>query len=153
MILARHRRSMQPKRKHPITKEVLRQLKRPRCFSIVDRLVILPIDALIDVSVLLLHHTSTDLKLLQMQTKFEDIKSATIVDRMVTSLNRAPTHVLVFLWHRHLLQHHYLTRKPRKGRKYIQKMEDGYDPNLDSYYVEDYFPKDRSRDWVIKLVF
>jgi hypothetical protein len=32
-------------RQHPITKEVLRQSKRPRHDSIMDRLVILPIDA------------------------------------------------------------------------------------------------------------
>jgi hypothetical protein len=34
------------------------------------------------------------------------------------------------------------TSKPRKRRKYIQKIEDEYDPDLDSYYMEDCFPKD-----------
>jgi hypothetical protein len=29
------------------------------------------------------------------------------------------------------------TRKPKKWREYIQKTEDGYDPDLDDYYVED----------------
>jgi hypothetical protein len=57
----------------------------------------LPINAPIDVSVLLLHYTSTDLKLLRMQTKSKDIESDTTVNRMVTLLNCAPTHVLVFL--------------------------------------------------------
>jgi hypothetical protein len=36
--------------------------------------------------------------------------------------------------------------KPKKRREYIQKVEDGYDPDLDDYYMEDWFPKDRSRD-------
>jgi hypothetical protein len=35
--------------------------------------------------------------------------------------------------------------KPRKRRKCIQKIEDGHDLELDGYYVEDCFPKDRSR--------
>jgi hypothetical protein len=61
----------------------------------------------------------TDHKLLRMQTKSEEMESATIVDRRVTSLIHAPTHVLVLLWHRHLLQHHHPTRKLRKRRKYI----------------------------------
>jgi hypothetical protein len=38
-----------------------------------------------------------DLKLLQMQTKSEEIESSTIVDRRVTSVIRAPTHILVLL--------------------------------------------------------
>jgi hypothetical protein len=59
MMLVQHRRSMQQKRQHLITKKVLRQLKQPQCVSIVDKLVILPIDAPIDVSVLLLHRTPT----------------------------------------------------------------------------------------------
>jgi hypothetical protein len=77
-------------RQHPITKKV-------RCVLIADGLVILPINAPIDVSVLLLLRTPTDLKLLWVQPKSEEIESATIVDRKVTSLNRAPTHILVLL--------------------------------------------------------
>jgi hypothetical protein len=46
-------------RQHPITKKVLRSLKQPQHVSIGDRLVILPIDAPIDISVLLLHLTPT----------------------------------------------------------------------------------------------
>jgi hypothetical protein len=42
---------------------------------------------------------------------------------------------------------------PMKGRKYIQKIEDGYDLDLDDYYVEDWFTKDGSCDLVIKLCF
>jgi hypothetical protein len=30
---------------------------------------------------------------------------------------------------------------PRKRRKCIQKIEDGHDPDLDGYYVEECFPK------------
>jgi hypothetical protein len=69
MILARHRRSMQPKRQYPITTEV------PRHVSNVERLAIFPIDA----------------------PKSEDIENATIVDRRVTSLIHAPTHALILL--------------------------------------------------------
>jgi hypothetical protein len=80
------------KGQHPITKKVLRQLKQPRCVSIMDRLVILPIDAQIHVSVPPLHLTPTDLKLLQMQTKFEEIKSASTMDRRsLCSLMPQPT--------------------------------------------------------------
>jgi hypothetical protein len=38
------------------------------------------------------------------------------------------------------------TRKPKKRSEYIQKIEDGYDPDLDDYYVEDWFTKDGSCD-------
>jgi hypothetical protein len=69
MILARRRRSMQPKRQYPITTEV------PRHVSVVERLAILPIDA----------------------PKTKEIESATIVDRRVTSPIHAPTHVLFLL--------------------------------------------------------
>jgi hypothetical protein len=69
MILARRRRSVQPKRQYPITIEV------PRHVSVVERLAILPIDA----------------------PKTKEIKSATIVDRRVTSPIHAPTHVLFLL--------------------------------------------------------
>jgi hypothetical protein len=84
-----------------------------------DRLVILPIDAQIHVSVPPLHLTPTDLKLLQMQTKFEEIKSASTMDRRVTLLLNAATHVLALLLHCHLLQHHHPTRKPEGKRKCI----------------------------------
>jgi hypothetical protein len=51
--------------------------------------------------------------------KTEEIESAIIVVRGVTMLINAPT------------------RKPRKRREYIQKIEDGYDSDLDGYYAED----------------
>jgi hypothetical protein len=121
--------------------------------SSVDGLVIMPIDASNDVRVPPLHHTPTHLKLLWMWTKFEETESATIVDRRVTSLIRALTPVLILLWHHHLLQHHHPTHKPRKRRRNIQKVEDRYDPDLGGYYMERRFPKYRSHDWVIKLVF
>jgi hypothetical protein len=54
-----------------------------------------------------LHHTPTYLKLLQMRTKSEETESAIIVVRGVTMLINAPT------------------RKPKKRREYIQKIEDG----------------------------
>jgi hypothetical protein len=60
--------------------------------------------------------------------KTEEIESAIIVVRGVTMLINA------------------LTRKPRKRREYIQKIEDGYDSDLDGYYAEDWFPKDGIRD-------
>jgi hypothetical protein len=69
MMLARRRRSMQSKRQHPITKEFLPQLKRLQCVSIVDRLVIFPMDA----------------------PKSEEIENAIIVERRVTILINAPT--------------------------------------------------------------
>jgi hypothetical protein len=105
MILARHRRSMQPKRQYPITTEV------PRHVSNVERLAIFPIDA----------------------PKTKEIESATIVERMVTMIIDAPTLVVDLS-----------SLKPRRRRWYIQKIKDGYDPDLDHYYVEDGFPKDRS---------
>jgi hypothetical protein len=43
--------------------------------------------------------------------------------------------------------------RPWKRRKCIRKIEDGHDPDLEGYYEEDCFPKDRSHDWVIKIVF
>jgi hypothetical protein len=153
MMFVRRRRSMQPERQHPIIKEVSRQLKQSWRVSIVDMLVILPIYAPIDVRVAPLHCTPTYLKLLRMRTKSEENKSATIVDRRVISLICVPTHVLVLLWHYHLLQHHHTTHKPRKRRRNIQKVEDGYDLDFGGYYVEDRFLKDISHDRVIKLVF
>jgi hypothetical protein len=76
-----------------------------------------------------------NLKLLQMQTKSRQIISATILERRVTMLIDAPTLVI-----------NLSSSKPRKRRKCIWKIEDGYDPNLDGNYVEDWFPKDRSHD-------
>jgi hypothetical protein len=67
MILARCRRSVQPKRQYPITTKV------PRHVLVVERLAILPIDA----------------------PKTKETESATIVDRRVPSPIRAPTHVLI----------------------------------------------------------
>jgi hypothetical protein len=31
--------------------------------------------------------------------------------------------------------------RPRKRRKCIQKIEDGHDPDLDGYYMEECFPR------------
>jgi hypothetical protein len=105
MILARHERSMQPKRQYPITTEV------PRHVSNVERLAILPIYA----------------------PKTKEIESATIVERGVTMLINAPTLVIDLS-----------SSRPRKRKKYIQKIKDGYDPDLDGFYVRDCFPEDRS---------
>jgi predicted RNase H-like nuclease len=65
-----------------------------------------------------------------MQTKSEEIESAIIVERRVIVLIDAPTLVVDIS-----------SSKPRKRRKYVQKIEDGYDPDLDDYYMEDCFPK------------
>jgi hypothetical protein len=83
----------------------------------------------------------------------EETKSAIIVERRVTLLFNAPTHVLVLLWHHHLLQHHHPTCKPKERMKCIRKVEDGYDLDLDYYYMEDWLLEDASHDWVIKLGF
>jgi hypothetical protein len=48
------------------------------------------------------------------------------VDRRVTLLFNAATHILALLEHYHLLQQHHPTRKPKERRKCIQKFEDGY---------------------------
>jgi hypothetical protein len=74
------------------------------------------------------------LKLLWMQTQFEQIISATIVERGVTMLIDVPT-----------LAVDLSSSSPRKRRKCIWKNGDGHDLELDGYYVEDCFPKDRSR--------
>jgi hypothetical protein len=69
-----------------------------------------------------------NLKLLWIRLKSEEIESAIIVERRVTMLVNAST------------------SKPKKRREYIQKIEDAYDPDLDDYNVEDWFPEDGSRD-------
>jgi hypothetical protein len=69
-----------------------------------------------------------NLKLLRMRPKSEEIEGGIIIERRLTMLINAPI------------------SKPKKRREYIQKVEDGYDPDLDDYYMEDWFPKDRSRD-------
>jgi hypothetical protein len=53
--------------------------------------------------------------------KTEEIESAIMIVRGVTMLINAPTN------------------KPKKKREYIKKIEDGYDPDLDDYYVEVWF--------------
>jgi hypothetical protein len=63
--------------------------------------------------------------------KTKEIESATIVERRVTMLIDAPTLIIDLS-----------SSKPSKRRKCIWKIEDGYDPDLDGYYVEDCFPKD-----------
>jgi hypothetical protein len=114
---------------------VLRQLKQTRCVSSVDRLVIMPIDAINRVRVPPLHLISTHLKLLWMRTKSKETESAIIIVRGITIVISAPT------------------KKPKKRREYIQKIEDGYDLDLGDFYVEDWFTKDGSIDGVIKLGF
>jgi hypothetical protein len=66
MILARRRRSMQPKRQYPLTTEV------PRHVSNVERLAILPIDA----------------------PEIREIKTTTIVEGRITMLIDTPTLVI-----------------------------------------------------------
>jgi predicted RNase H-like nuclease len=66
------------------------------------------------------------LKLLQMQTQSEQIVSGTIVERGVTMLTDAPTLVV-----------NLSSSRPRKRRKCIRKIEDGHDPDLDGYYMEE----------------
>jgi hypothetical protein len=107
MILARRRRSMQPKRQYPLTTEV------PRHVSNVERLAILPIDA----------------------PEIREIKTTTIVEGRITMLIDTPTLVI-----------NLSSSRPRKRRKCFQKSEDGYDPDLDGYYIEDSFPRYRSHD-------
>jgi hypothetical protein len=65
-----------------------------------------------------------------MQTQSEQIISATIVERGVTMLIDVPT-----------LTVNLSSSRPRKRRKCIQKIEDGQDPDLDGYYMEECFPK------------
>jgi hypothetical protein len=74
------------------------------------------------------------LKLLWMQTQSKQIVSATIVEGGVTMLIDVPTLVVDLS-----------SSRPRKRGKCIRKIEDGHDPEMDGYYVEDCFPKDRSR--------
>jgi hypothetical protein len=52
--------------------------------------------------------------------KTEEIESAITIERRVTLLINAPTLLI-----------DASTSKPRKRRKYIQRIEDGYEPNLD----------------------
>jgi hypothetical protein len=65
-----------------------------------------------------------------MQTQSEQIVSATIVERGVTMLIDVPT-----------LTIDLSSSRTRKRRKCIQKIEDGHDPDLDGYYMEECFPK------------
>jgi hypothetical protein len=57
--------------------------------------------------------------------KIKEIKNATIVERRVSILIDALTLVV-----------NLSSSRPRKRRKCIRKIEDGYDPDLDGYYVE-----------------
>jgi hypothetical protein len=66
------------------------------------------------------------LKLPRMQTQSEQIVSATIVERGVTMLINAPT-----------LAGDISSSRPRKRKKCILKIEDGHDPDLDGYYMEE----------------
>jgi hypothetical protein len=65
-----------------------------------------------------------------MQTQSEQIISATIVERGVTMLINAPT-----------LAVDISSSRPRKRKKCIPKVEDGHDPDLDGYYMEECLPK------------
>jgi hypothetical protein len=67
--------------------------------------------------------------------KTKEIESAITAERRITMLIDAPTLVVDLS-----------SSRPRKRRKCIRKIEDGYELNLDGYYVEDCFAKDRSRD-------
>jgi hypothetical protein len=73
-------------RQHPITKEVLRQSKRPRHVSIMDRLVILSIDALTCVNY------RPQPKATRIWHELRPIRSATTVDKRVTLLTFVPIH-------------------------------------------------------------
>jgi hypothetical protein len=64
--------------------------------------------------------------------KTKEIESAITAERRVIMPVNAPTLLI-----------DASTSKPRKRRKYIQKIED---PDLDDCYVGDWFLKDRSRD-------
>jgi hypothetical protein len=75
-----------------------------------------------------------NLKLPWMKTKSEEIESYTIVEKRVTMQIDAPTLVIDIS-----------SNKPWKRRKYIQKIEDEYDPDLDDYYMKYWFP-DRGHD-------
>jgi hypothetical protein len=57
--------------------------------------------------------------------KIKEIENATIVERRVSILIDALTLVV-----------NLSSSRPRKRRKCIRKIEDGYDPDLDGYYVE-----------------
>jgi hypothetical protein len=70
------------------------------------------------------------LKLLLMQTQSKQIISATIVERGVTMLINARTLVVDLS-----------SSRPRKWRKCTQKVDEGHDPDLDGYYMEECFPK------------
>jgi hypothetical protein len=70
------------------------------------------------------------LKLLRMQSEFEQIVSATIVERGVTMLINAST-----------LAVDISSSRPRKRKKCIPKIEDGHDLDLDGYYMEECLPK------------
>jgi hypothetical protein len=68
-----------------------------------------------------------------MQPKSEHVIGAIIMERRVTMLIDAPSLVV-----------NISSSKPRKRRNCIWKIEDGYDLDLDGYYMVDCFPKDRS---------
>jgi hypothetical protein len=81
---------VQSKRQHPTTKKVLRQLKQTQYVSIVERMAISPIDA----------PKTKEIKMFKapqphrLQPKTQRAKSATIMDRRVTLLFNAATHML-----------------------------------------------------------
>jgi hypothetical protein len=123
MMMARHIRSIQ-----------LKSLLQGSVATM-ERRVISPVNASIHVSIPLLHCTQTwviqmdqNLKILWMRPMSEKIEGAINVERRVTIIVNAPI------------------SKPKKRRDYIQKVEDGYDPELDDYDVEDWFPEDGSHD-------
>jgi hypothetical protein len=71
-------------RQHPITKEVLRQSKRPRHVSIMDRLIILPIDALTCVNY------RPQPKATRIWHELRPTRSATTMDKRATLLMSVP---------------------------------------------------------------
>jgi hypothetical protein len=67
--------------------------------------------------------------------KTKEIERTTIVEKGLTMLIDAPTLVVDLS-----------SSRSSERTKCIQKIEDGYDPDLDGYYVKDCFPRDRSHD-------
>jgi hypothetical protein len=79
-------------RQHPITKEVLRQSKRPRHDSIMDRLVILPIDARTRVNY------RPQPKATRIWHELRPTRSATTMEKRITLLMSVPINNTALMW-------------------------------------------------------
>jgi hypothetical protein len=79
-------------RQHPITKEALRQSKQPRHVLIMDRLVILPIDAPTCINY------QPQPKATRIWHELRFTRSATTVDKRVTLLMSVPTNDTALMW-------------------------------------------------------